>query len=314
MAATADAVVNAAGPFVDGMNERLDISSKHRIVYSKGIHLIVPQVTKSERVLAFFDDTQRLFYVIPMAHRSVIGTTDTRTTEPQEPVTDEDRLFLLEQINKRLDLENPLTADDIIAERSGVRPLVVTAGDDSHSEVDWTSLSRKHEIEVDRKNKVVSIFGGKLTDCLNIGQEVADAIDEIGLTVGAGSDTWYGEPPAAEREAFYRRAATVGLDRAPAVERAESMAEVLWRRHGRFADEVVDAIAADESLGLPVLADSDVLRAELRLFDRREMIVTIEDLLRRRTKLALIHRQNDLDADPGMAEITQLFGQLKQTN
>ena len=131
------------------------------------IHLIVPKITKSERVLAFFDDTQRLFYVIPMGRRSVIGTTDTRVDEPHTEVNDEDREFLLGQINARLDLDKPLTTDDIIADRSGVRPLVVKTDGSDKRDVDWTKLSRKHEIEVDYGRKVISIFGGKLTDCLN---------------------------------------------------------------------------------------------------------------------------------------------------
>ena len=59
-------------------------TTEHRIVYSKGIHLVVPRLTttRHDRVLAFFDDTQRLFYVIPMGRRSVIGTTDTRVDTP----------------------------------------------------------------------------------------------------------------------------------------------------------------------------------------------------------------------------------------
>ena len=80
-------------------------------------------------MLAFYDDTQRLFYVIPMGRRSVIGTTDTRVDTPFTEVTDEDRDFLLDQINSRLDLREPADdRDDIIADRSGVRPLVVAAG------------------------------------------------------------------------------------------------------------------------------------------------------------------------------------------
>ena len=35
-------------------------------MFSKGIHLIVPRIVSNEKVLAFFDDTERLFYVIPM--------------------------------------------------------------------------------------------------------------------------------------------------------------------------------------------------------------------------------------------------------
>ena len=92
---TADLVINAAGPFVDGLNESWQLRTEHRIVYSKGIHLVVDQITPNERVLAFFDDTRRLFYVIPMGRRSVIGTTDTRVDTADTAVTSEDREFLL---------------------------------------------------------------------------------------------------------------------------------------------------------------------------------------------------------------------------
>ena len=139
-ACSARVVINAAGPFVDAVNFDLDVRTDHRIVYSKGIHLIVPQITPNHRVLAFYDDTQRLFYVIPMGRRSVIGTTDTRVDTPFTEVDDEDRDFLLDQINRRLDLEHPLTRDDIIADRSGVRPLVVASGDGDGKDVDWTKL------------------------------------------------------------------------------------------------------------------------------------------------------------------------------
>ena len=84
---------------------------------------------------------------------------------------------VLRQINERLDLLHPLTKDDIISERCGVRPLVVKTTAGNTDDVDWTSLSRKHAIETDRKRRVVTIFGGKLTDCLNVGEEVATAVE-----------------------------------------------------------------------------------------------------------------------------------------
>lgn len=304
----ATAIVNAAGPWVDGLNEKWDLRTEHRIVYSKGIHLIVPQLTATERVLAFFDDTKRLFYVIPMAHRSVIGTTDTRTDIPDEGVTAEDRAFLLEQINSRLELAKPLTIDDVIGERSGVRPLVVATGGSDQTETDWTKLSRKHEIESDARKKVVSIFGGKLTDCLNVGDEVADALDDLGLDVGAPTAGWFGEPSAEERTMFYSAAARVGLDRKPSIERAPHLAEVLWRRHGRKANDVVRAIEADPELGRPVLGDTDVLLAEVILMAEREMIVDIDDFLRRRTKLSMVFRRDELMAHPDMPMVRELLG------
>jgi glycerol-3-phosphate dehydrogenase len=300
---TAKVLVNAAGPLIDDLNQALKVRTEHRIVYSKGIHLVVPRLVEQERVLAFFDDSQRLFYVIPMAHRSVIGTTDTRTTDPREGVTDTDRRFLLGQINNRLDLTAPLTPADVISERCGVRPLVVPNDGDDRTDIDWTTLSRKHEIDVDRSQAVVSIFGGKLTDCLNVGDEVAAAVRRLGVKLGPEADDWYGEPTRAERSSFRRAAAALGLDGVPEVEREKTMADVLWRRHGRAARQVLDLVAEDPAGAEPVLAQSDLLRAELPLYAEREMVVELDDFLRRRTKLAMIHRADDLAADPGMAEV-----------
>ncbi len=305
---SAKAIVNAAGPFVDGLNEGMELETEHRIVYSKGIHLIVPKLSENERVLAFFDDTGRLFYVIPMAHRSVIGTTDTRTDNPAEGVLDEDRDFLLEQINARLDLDTPLTKADIISERCGVRPLVVKNDGNDQIDVDWTSLSRKHEIETDKAKKVITIFGGKLTDCLNVGDEIAEELKSIGITGTRASKDWFGEPGQAEWDAFFEAATAVGLDRAPEVEQADTMAEVVWRRHGRAAHRVLELIIEDPALAQPALANSDLLRAELPIMAEREMIVRPDDFLRRRTKLAMITHRDDLGADPGMAEINATFG------
>ena len=304
---TAKVIVNAAGPFVDQLNARWEVETKHRIVYSKGIHLVVPQLTSSERVLAFFDDSQRLFYVIPMAHRSVIGTTDTRTAKADEKVTEDDRCYLLQQINDRLNLERPLTLDDIIAERSGVRPLVVLNDGNDRTDTDWTSLSRKHEVEVDGEARLITIFGGKLTDCLNVGDEITEAVADFGIDLAHEAPDWYGEPSAEERERFRHAAGKVGLDRRPEVEREDSLAAVLWRRHGTEANTVVRLIAEDPSMGEPIMAETDVLRAELALYAEREMIVTTEDFLRRRTKLALLHRAEDLAAAPGLAEARRIL-------
>ncbi len=304
---TADAIINAAGPFVDGLNNSWDLQTEHRIVYSKGIHLIVPKLTESERVLAFFDDTGRLFYVIPMANRSVIGTTDTRTEQADEGVTDEDRAFLLKQINARLDLDQPLTVDDVISERCGVRPLVVKSSGDDQTETDWTSLSRKHEMEIDRSKQVITLFGGKLTDCLNMGEEVMEAVEDLGFKLTSENDTWFGEPSEAAREEFYAKAKSMGLGRMPKIERADSMAEVLWRRHGDAADRVLDFIESDARKGEEVIKDSDVLRAEVILMREREMITNLDDFLRRRTKLALTIGQEALDADPDLAKLAELL-------
>ena len=306
----AKVIVNAAGPFLDGLNQSWNLHTRHQIVYSKGVHLVVDQLTPNERVLAFFDDSKRLFYVIPMGNRSVIGTTDTRVSDPHTSVTDEDRDFLLGQINDRLDLNTPLQSSDIIAERSGVRPLVVRRQSRSMKNVDWTALSRKHEVEIDHAKQVVSIFGGKLTDCLNVGEEVADAVQVLGVHLSPDQRRWYGEPGRETRKAFFRQTRGMRIDDLREKPGAEPLSERLWRRYGRRAFDMLDDIREDPSMAEDILDSSDYLRVELHNTASTEMVVKLDDFLRRRSKISLITRDDDVRSSEGLHEVAKiLFGE-----
>lgn len=288
MQATTRVLVNATGPFVDPLNEILGVVTEHRIALSKGIHLVVPRIGSGERVLAFFDEDERLYYVLPMDDRSVIGTTDTRVDSPFTEVTDEDRDFVLRQINRRLDLENDLTIDDIISERTGVRPLVVKAGTDATPDTDWLQLSRRHEIELDRERGVISIFGGKLTDCLNVGEEVVEAASELGLSPSEPNERWFGEPPATARQEFQRRAAAQGLGRT-----IPGDPMMIWRRYGADAFAVLEHIVRSPEL---VWDDPPFHQGELEWVGANEHVTNFEDFARRRSSLALTADQDALEA------------------
>ena len=312
MTASAKTLVNAAGPFVDALNESWGTTTTHRIVYSKGIHLVVPRLTTTDhdRVLAFFDDSQRLFYVIPMGRRSVIGTTDTRVDDPHTAVTAEDRNFLLEQINARMNLEKPLEASDVIAERSGVRPLVVKVegeGSDDWRSKEWTSLSRRHEVECDAQRSVVTVFGGKLTDCLNVGAEVASKIESLGVALEADQRNWYGEPDSASRAEFFRQAHLMHLDEMRSKPDTEPLSVRLWRRYGRRAFDMLEHIRDDPSLATDVMESADYLRVELHNAADHEMIVKLEDFMRRRSKIDLVVADDEFVGSDGLAEISQLL-------
>ena len=312
MTASSKTLVNAAGPFVDALNESWGTTTTHRIVYSKGIHLVVPRLTTTDhdRVLAFFDDSQRLFYVIPMGRRSVIGTTDTRVDDPHTVVTEEDRNFLLEQINTRMNLEKPLEASDVIAERSGVRPLVVKVegeGSDDWRSKEWTSLSRRHEVECDAQRSVVTVFGGKLTDCLNVGAEVASEIESLGVPLEADERNWYGEPDSASRAEFFRQAHLMHLDEMRSKPDTEPLSVRLWRRYGRRAFDMLEHIRDDPSMATDVMESADYLRVELHNAADHEMIVKLDDFMRRRSKIDLVVADDEFVGSDGLAEISQLL-------
>ena len=302
-------LINACGPYVDRFNAISEVRTEHRHVYSKGIHLIVPRLTKSKRVLTFFADDGRLFFAIPMGNRTVIGTTDTRTENPKEGITEEDRSFVLDNINKRLNLTQPLTREDIIAERWGVRPLVVESSSDGSS-ADWVKLSRKHEIDVKPQERHISIFGGKLTDCLNVGEEVCDFVQEIGIPLLYPKRKWYGEPERSVREEFLHQAKLMGLDQLPGPEDAEPVSQRLWRRYGSDAFTMLEEIREDPSMGEVLIEHSEYRRVEIAHAAKREMITHLEDFLRRRSKISLVVPFEQLRASKGLKEACRLlFGE-----
>jgi glycerol-3-phosphate dehydrogenase len=299
----AKAVVNAAGPYASGLNDLLAADAGAHLVLSKGIHLVVPKLTTDDRVLAFWDEEGRLFYVLPMHDRSVIGTTDTRVNQPETQVTDEDRDFVIRQINKSMNLAKPLTRSDIIAERSGVRPLVAANARQKKNsdEVDWHKMSRKHVIAADADKKVVSIFGGKLTDCLNVGQEIIDELSDFGFNLNPKK--WFGEPVVNKKAKAQVLQALVAQVRLKAGDApwSEQVANGLYRRHSLQAAAIVGESAAKDLA--PIFDGLDYCAAELRYIADSEMVVTQQDLLRRRTPLALIRSASEIAGNARLQEV-----------
>jgi len=305
-------LINAAGPYVDELNQQDGQSSQHQHVFSKGVHLIVNRITPRERVLTFFADDGRLFFVIPLGPKSCLGTTDTRVEELPPCVTPEDRKFILDNVNKRLRLDTPLTEADIIAERCGVRPLVVSKqGNGKQS--DWMAMSRKHAVEVDAHSQRISIFGGKLTDCINVGEEIRDAVRQLGITLRDTDERWYGEPDASIRDEFFRQAERMSLDTMTAKGASEPLSTRLWRRYGLSALGMLENIRRDPSMAEVLIAGTEYLRCELYQAAEREMVTKLNDFLRRRSKIALIARPEQIRSAPGLHEACEiLFGSAAQ--
>ncbi len=300
-------LVNACGPWVDELNHQLGITTRYRHLFSKGIHLIVDRVTDSRRVLTFFASDGRLFFLIPMGPKTCIGTTDTPVERPEVRVTDEDRHFVLDNVNRLLDLREPIRPEDVIAERAGVRPLAVTG---AQGTADWVQLSRKHEIEVDTANSQISVFGGKLTDCLNVGDEVVAAVADLGVAVPEPNASWYGEPRGSVRVRFMRQAKQLGLDSMTDPGSSEPLSERFWRRYGEAAFQLLDRIREDESSVELLIEHAEYTRCEIELTARREMVVRLEDFMRRRSKIDQVVREADRRGAPGLREASQiLFGE-----
>ncbi|MBF0441445.1 MAG: glycerol-3-phosphate dehydrogenase/oxidase [Oligoflexales bacterium] len=306
-------VINATGPFVDSYNLKSNQKTDHKHVFSKGIHIIVDSITSSGKIITFFADDNRLFFVIPMGERSCIGTTDTRIESMPPEVTDEDRKYILENINKRLNLNTPLSKSDIISERCGVRPLVIDRSKGVSADSDWTVLSRKHIIETDREQKYISIFGGKLTDCLNIGNEIVREMEKMGFCRKGKINKWYGEPSAELYEKFSEEMKSVKTKRENSVKPDSVLIERLWRCYGSHAFEILEYLKKSPESSENIVSGTDFSEAELQYLAKYEMIVRLEDFTRRRSKIALTLGNKFLFQNAGLKKASEiLFGDLAE--
>lgn len=307
-------IINACGPFVDEFNQGLGVTTDYHHAFSKGVHLIVDKLGNNDKVLAFFASDGRLFFVIPMGSKTCIGTTDTKTTNPNEGITDEDCDFILDNANRLLELPTPLSRADIISRRCGVRPLAIKGEPQDQA---WLQLSRKHIIEESQDKAVISIFGGKLTDCINVGEEVCDSIKRMGIPLPHSPGKWYGEPSAEARARFFRFADELQLDSFTPSHSREPLSERLWRRYGdaaaALARDIADECKAkqtspEQTIEAEVLVpNTEYLFAELRHTAEREMVTTLEDLLRRRSKIAMVATRESILNSPNLTKACEIL-------
>lgn len=300
-------LINACGPFADEHNKLTGQRTNNHHIFSKGIHLIVNRLTPNPRVLTFFADDGRLFFVIPMGPKTCIGTTDTRVDSAITEVSVEDRTFVLDNINARLMLDKPLTEEDVVAERCGVRPLVVEG--DGTGETDWLQLSRKHAVEVNQQDKHLSIYGGKLTDCLNVGDEVSAYVAGLGIHYPYPKAKWFGEPSDSVKQEFMHQARLMKLDEMTDPSSSEPLTERFWRRYGAHAFDLLEKIRANPKEAELLIENAEYLRCEIEQAARREMVTKLEDFLRRRSKISLVVKREDIKNSPGLKEACEiLFG------
>jgi glycerol-3-phosphate dehydrogenase len=157
------------------------------------------------------------------------------------------------------------------------------------------------------------VFGGKLTDCINVGDEIAEHVASLGVALPHADYRWYGEPHASVREEYRHQARLMDLDSYTSPHSIEKLSSRLWRRYDQKAFELLADIREDPRQAEVLIEGTDYLRCEIRLAEKQEMITRLEDFLRRRSKIALVVRKDDIRAAKGLMEAcTILFGDEAQ--
>jgi glycerol-3-phosphate dehydrogenase len=282
-------VVNAAGPWSDDIREPDGRALLHR---TKGTHIVIPrQRLGNHEAITFTSPIDgRVMFVVPWGTLSYIGTTETELDNPPETVraTADDVVYVLRSVNA-LFPEARLTPEDVLATWAGVRPLVRQLDRE-----DPTAVSREHLV-VESDNGLLSIVGGKLTTYRSMAAEVVDRVGQVlherdGRPVPRRAPTDREPLPGGEArdlDVVIESLVIEGFDR--------GIAAHLGHTFGGEAPAVARLAQSDRRLAEPVIAGHTTIWAELLHSMRREMALTLTDLLIRRTHLFYVAPQQVSD-------------------
>lgn len=298
--AHARVVVNATGPWTDVVRRLDDPAAGPLLRPTKGAHVVVPRqrLRHTEAFTLTSPLDGRVIFVLPWGECSIIGTTDTDVGDiADEPLADTgDVAYLLRSANAFFP-DARLTTDDVVSAWAGLRPLLDVPGASSA-----TAVPREHRI-VESASGLVTIAGGKLTTYRSMAAEVVDrvarrlrSLDGRRVPKQSGTDR---EPlpggEVADLELLAKDLADDGVEM--------PLARALVRRYGTEAVAVVNLAHQDTALARPLAEGMPVLRAEVVHQARREMALTVEDVMMRRTSLFRGHRGQAVAVAPLVAEL-----------
>jgi len=286
----AGAFVNATGPASDFLRQRASPGAVQRMRPSKGVHLLFPLDGFSDAGALLVPKTEdgRVIFAIPWQRRLLVGTTDDEYQPGDELlVTRAEIDYLLRQLNPYL--SRPLDASQVVSGFAGIRPLIA-----AKNAVDTKQLVRDDEVEFDPHTGLISIMGGKWTTYRLMAERTIDRVQEF-----------LGGPVTACLTRDYPLAGSDGQwDRPPGLS-SPSAASYLSSKYGTLAGEVLQLADVDSSLGQPILDGLAPIRAQVVYAVRREMAVTIEDVLARRIGLQWFSWRSAVQAAPVAARLMQ---------
>ena len=270
-------VINAAGVWMDELQEMMGGRGQFRVRASKGIHLVVPRNRINSRTGVITRTEKSLLFIIPWGDRWIIGTTDTDwaldRAHPAASSADID--YLLGQANRLL--ADPLVRDDVVGVYAGLRPLLAGESDST------STLSREHAVASPVRG-VVTVAGGKYTTYRVMAKDAVDAVvADLGQKV---PESCTEEVPLLGAEGYRALWNTRALI---AEETGLSPAQVehLLNRYGSLLPELRALLAEQPALAAPLDSAPGYLKVEAVYAAGYEGALHLDDILARRTHISI---------------------------
>ena len=303
-------LVNATGAWIDFTNRALGRETK-MISGTKGAHLVVDnddlmQTLRGEMVYYETSDG-RVAIALPWLGKALIGSTDIRVDDPDKVRCEDDEIDYILNVIREVLPNLPIDRSQIVSTFSGVRPLRYGG------EGATVQLSRDHHCALlepgdEIRFPVYSMIGGKWTTFRVFAEQVTDRLMEHfhrargrgteDLPIGGGKG--FPTSEEAKREWLSRLEQQTRLP--------EDRLEELLHRYGTRAEQVASFLA--DGSDRPLEHHAGYSRREIEFIIRHEGVVHLDDLLLRRTAIALLGELTGELLD----ELAEIAGGLHQSS
>ena len=312
---TSRRIVSATGPWTDKIWEKDPSYDGHpRLVTkkAKGVHIILPRCADTSTTVPYGivtitqseknnNEKQRAIFILPGQHgTSIVGTTETTPENDLESVCSSKKEidYLLSE-TKRVYPNLSINKDSIIGSYAGVRPLIANNGSPSRISSRSEFVSRDHLI-TDSPSGILYVYGGKLTTHRQIAEETVDYIAES-LSVNRDCKTALLPLPAAISDDI-EKSDISDIDSLKCSTLMDDRDRLIHRYGMQGFIKINKLIAEDSSLSEPISESLPFINAEIVYSCWGEMVITLEDLLWRRTRIGWTQGQGT-DIASSIAEV-----------
>ncbi len=277
-------VLNATGPWVDAVSCLAGDDAGPRLAPTKGVHLILPDRALNSALLLLHPRDGRVIFVIPWLGKTLLGTTDTVTTEGPDAlaVSAQERDYLLEAWRHYF----PGDRDpSVLGAFAGLRPLI------RFDSREPSARSREFRL-FESPSGLVSVAGGKYTTFRAMAAEITD---RLGRRLGkrqrcrTGTLVLHGAP--SEPWGAFRDRQIAALVREEKFD--EAIASRLVDRYGASVEAVIPYLR-DPAARKPLAPGEPEIAGELMYQREREMALFPSDHWLRRMRLGLYAGESKL--------------------
>jgi glycerol-3-phosphate dehydrogenase len=270
---SARVVINATGPWVDRLRRLEDPAAAPSVRLSKGAHAVLRLEEPWSAALTIPHDAVRVSFAVPWEGMLLLGTTDTLYEGDPDDVasTPEDVDQILREAAVALE-PSALRTDAVRSTFAGLRVLPEAEG--------ATASARRETVYLRGPAGMLSVAGGKLTTYRRIALGALQHVrGELGIR--RLPDQPQPLPGATGLAEAGVRLARANPDLEPSVR------SNLAHLYGSLAQEVLDAAGGDPALLERLHPDAPDIAAQAVYAGAREWACTPDDVLWRRTTLAM---------------------------